>query len=119
MLPLLRDGTTILNIDESWVHSTNFTRKTWSQTGTLATILEKPISYRIALIAALDTEGRIYYSLTQANTDQNVMMVYLQHLLDQLDLERPSWKDDTVLLLDGARYHTGSQVREYLRKLEV
>ena len=47
------------------------------------------------------------------------MMVYLQYLLDQLDLERPSWKDDTVLLLDGARYHTGSQVREYLRKLEV
>ena len=47
------------------------------------------------------------------------MMVYLQYLVDQLDLERPSWKDDTVLLLDGARYHTGSLVREYLRKLEV
>ena len=85
----------------------------------MATVPDKPISYRIALIAALDTEGRIYYSLTQANTDQNVMMVFLQYLLDQLDLERPSWKDDTVLLLDGARYHTGSQVREYLRKLEV
>ena len=119
MLPLLRDGTTILNIDESWLNSTSFTHSAWSKPGTSATISEKPISYRIALIAALDTEGRIYYSLTQANTDQNVMMVYLQYLLDLLDLERPSWKDDTVLLLDGARYHTGSQVREYLRKLEV
>ena len=71
------------------------------------------------MIAALDTEGCIYYSLTQANTDQNVMMVFLEYLVEQLDLTRPSWRDDTVLLLDGARYHTGSKVREYLRKLEV
>ena len=69
MLPLLRDGTTILNIDESWLNSTSFTHSAWSKPGTSATISEKPISYRIALIAALDTEGRIYYSLTQANTD--------------------------------------------------
>ena len=47
------------------------------------------------------------------------MMVFLQHLLDLLDLERPSWREDTVLQLDGARYHTGSRVREYLRKLEL
>jgi hypothetical protein len=47
------------------------------------------------------------------------MMVFLLHLVRQLDLERPNWKDDTVLLLDGARYHTGSAVREYMRKLEL
>ena len=119
MLPLLQKGTRILNVDETWLNSTNFTRMAWSAPGTSATIQAKPISYRIALIAALDTEGRLYYSLTQANTDQNVMLVYLQHLVEQLDLEQPSWRDDTALLLDGARYHTGSKVREYLRKLEV
>lgn len=47
------------------------------------------------------------------------MMIYLIHLVNQLDQERSSWRDDTVLLLDGARYHTGSEVREYLRKLEL
>ena len=47
------------------------------------------------------------------------MMVFLLHLVEQLDRERPNWRDDTVLLLDGARYHTGSRVREYLRKLEL
>ena len=47
------------------------------------------------------------------------MLVYLQYLVEQLDLERPSWKEETVLLLDGAKYHTGSRVREYLRKLEL
>jgi len=43
----------------------------------------------------------------------------LIHLVNQLDQERSNWRDDTVLLLDGARYHTGSEVREYLRKLEL
>ena len=46
-------------------------------------------------------------------------MIFLIHLVQQLDTERPSWRDDTVLLLDGARYHTGSKVREYMRKLEL
>ena len=71
------------------------------------------------MIAALDTEGCIYYSLTQANTDSDVMMIFLQHLVEQLDLERPSWRDDTLLLLDGAKYHLSSQVREYMRKLDL
>jgi len=119
MLPLLEKGTRILNIDESWLNETNFTRKMWCPPQSPATVQTRPISYRIALIAALDTEGCIYYSLTQANTDQNVMMVFLEYLVEQLDLTRPSWRDDTVLLLDGARYHTGSAVREYLRKLEL
>ena len=47
------------------------------------------------------------------------MLVFLVHLVELLDSERPSWRQDTVLLLDGARYHTGSKVREYMRKLEL
>ena len=119
MIPLLQYGTRILNIDESWINSTNFTRKIWAPTATPRTIVAKPISHRLSLIAALDTEGRIYYSLTQANTDQDVMLIFLLHLVKLLDSERPGWKNDTVLQLDGARYHTGSAVREYMRKLEL
>ena len=119
MLPLLKSGTRILNIDETWINETNFTRMMWCPAGTPATMTAKPISYRISMIAALDTEGCIYYSLTQANTDQNVMLIFLIHLVNQLDLERPSWRDDTILLLDGAKYHTGSIVREYMRKLDL
>ena len=47
------------------------------------------------------------------------MLTFLIHLIEKLDLERPSWRDDTIILLDGARYHTGSNIREYLRKLEL
>ena len=119
ILSLLQNGTRILNLDETWINDTNYTRMMWCPPQTPATMTTRPISYRISMIAALDTQGCIYYSLTQANTDQNVMMIFLIHLVNLLDLERPSWREDTVLLLDGARYHTGSTVREYMRKLEL
>ena len=47
------------------------------------------------------------------------MLVFLIYLVKQLDLEIPSWREETIILLDGARYHTGSKIREYLRKLEI
>ena len=119
MIPLLRDGTRILNIDESWLNETNFTRQMWCPGQTPATITQKAILHRLSLIAVLDTEGNIYFSLTQANTDQNVMLAFLVKLVEQLDLERPGWRDDTVILLDGACYHTGTDIREYLRKLNL
>ena len=39
--------------------------------------------------------------------------------MDQLDIGIPDWRDNTVFLLDGATYHTGSKVREYMRKLQL
>ena len=119
MLELLQKGTRVLNIDETWINDTNYTRMMWCPPRTPATMATRPTSYRISMIAALDTEGCVYYSLTQANTDSDVMMIFLIHLVEQLDLERPSWRDDTVLLLDGAKYHLSSQVREFIRKLDL
>ena len=45
------------------------------------------------------------------------MMIFLIRLVEQLEISIPDFRDRTVLLLDGATYHTGSKVREYLRKL--
>ena len=74
---------------------------------------------RLTLIAALDTEGRLYFALTHANTDSDVLLVFMKHLMRQLDSEDPGWQEKTVFLLDGARYHTGEKMREYFRKLQV
>ena len=63
------------------------------------------------MIAALDTEGRVYFSLTHANTDSDVMLVFLSKLTESLDLEIPGWQQDTVVLLDGAKYHTSAETR--------
>jgi len=77
------------------------------------------VNPRLSLIAALDTDGRVYFTLTHANTNSDVMLVFMRHLMMQLDREDPDWKKKTVFLLDGARYHTSDEMREYLRKMEL
>ena len=46
-------------------------------------------------------------------------MLFFRYLIKQLDNENPNWRSNTVILLDGARYHTSEDMREYLRKLEI
>ena len=74
---------------------------------------------RISLLAALDTDGRIWCSLTQANTDADVMTLFLRYLIRQLDLESPGWQEDSVILLDNAAWHTSKLMKKRLAKLNV
>ncbi len=34
-------------------------------------------------------------------------MVFMRHLVKQLDVETPGWEDDSIILIDNAPYHTG------------
>ena len=80
MLPLLESGRRIIDIDESWLNGTRFLRKMWVPAGTPCTITDKQVQPRISVIAALDTEGKIWCSLTQANTDADVMCLFIRKL---------------------------------------
>ena len=51
-MELLGDGMLIINIDESWVAETNFTRKLWLLANALATVSLVPVNPRLSLIAA-------------------------------------------------------------------
>ena len=91
----------------------------WCPAYSTATTNLRAITPRISLIAALDTSGSIHYSLTQANTDQLVMLAFLKFLSAQLDEEEPGWRNTTYILLDGARYHTGDDIREYIHRMRI
>ena len=71
------------------------------------------------MLTALDTDGKVYFAMTQANTDSNVMLVFLQYLMRKLDIESPGWEEETVFLFDGARYHTSAEMRGYFKKLQI
>ena len=71
------------------------------------------------MIAAVDTEGNLYLSLTQVNTDANVMLMFLSRLAQVLSTEDANWRSNTVLLLDNAPYHRAKEVKEHLLKLGV
>ena len=75
------------------------------------------MSPRLALIAALDTDGNVYFSLTHSNTDSDVMRLFILRLVNKLNLETPDWTSNSVLLLDNAKYHTSDETRTVLRKL--
>jgi hypothetical protein len=64
LLNLLWEGKRIINIDESWVSDTNYSRKCWAKADIPNSVEEVAVSPRISVIAAVDTEGAVYVALT-------------------------------------------------------
>ena len=54
MLELLSQGKRILNIDETWIGSTNFARAEWKDRRMSVSSRMNPVIPRITMIAALD-----------------------------------------------------------------
>lgn len=119
MVDLLKSGKRILNIDETWLNTMGFQRRKWKQHGTTNSVRTLPVTPRISLILGFDSSGDVYLALTQVNTDHKVMQLYLSQLAEALDIERPTWRDDTVVLLDGARYHTCQSTRDHIKHLRM
>lgn len=57
---------------------------------------------RISVIACLSSMGEVYLSLTQSNTNDNIMAIYLHKLAKKRDREKPNWRQQYVIFLDGA-----------------
>ena len=68
---------------------------------------------RISFIAAIDTEGEVYMSLSIVATDEDTFRLFVSKLAEKLDTERPGWKKDTVILLDNASYHGSKLTRKF------
>ena len=105
MIKVLDSGLRVLNIDESWISETDYSRRMWYPSTGAGTVTEKQINPRLALIAALDSDGNTFFSLTHAITNSDIMLLFLSNLARTLDREQYNWRDNTIILLDGARYH--------------
>ena len=53
----------------------------------LNTLNEAPMGYKVNLIVAVSTDGEVWASLTQCNTDTDVMMMYETRLATVLSSE--------------------------------
>ena len=80
MLELLDSGARVINIDETWLPSFEFRSKKWRERGAQNTVSARQLGHRVNMIAAVDTSGRLYLSLTQVNTDSEVMLMFLSRL---------------------------------------
>ena len=52
-------------------------------------------------------------------TDEDTFRLYVQKLCEKLDEERPGWKEDTVVLIDNAKYHSSRKTRNYFAHLGI
>jgi len=71
------------------------------------------------MITAFDSEARIFFSLSHATTDQDTFMMFMRYLMRQLDRDSPGWESNSVILLDGAPWHVGEEIRDYMQKMQV
>ena len=74
---------------------------------------------RITLIAAVDSHGNKYLSLLQANSNSEIMAIYLENLVEILDSENKDWRKETVIFWDNAPYHSSVKTKEVLKRLKV
>ena len=71
------------------------------------------------MIAAIDNNCEIYVSLLQANSNSETMRLYLTELVRILDQENEEWRKTTVLLFDGASYHTSNETKALMSELHI
>lgn len=96
MLDLLREGYTIVNIDESWLNELDFQRRKWHDRTESNSMPMKTVIPRLNIIAAIDTKGRSYMAITTINTTSEVIILFLQKLVYRLKLEDSNFRNKTI-----------------------
>ena len=77
------------------------------------------IQPRISMIAGIDMKGNIYLSLAQSNTNSEMMELFFKKLVRKLDEDDKYWRSNSVILMDGAPYHTSNATLDLLKQLDV
>ena len=106
-------------MDETWISMSDFRRRKWMAPGTTNSVAQLEMGTRISMITGLDTDGRVYLSLLQANSNSCVIEIYIRALAKLLDRENKQWRDDTIILFDGARYHNSEATINLLEALNI
>ena len=71
------------------------------------------MGHKVNMISAVSSEGFVWLSLTQCNTDENIMMMFLSKLaIAFTEKFKRGWRDKIVVLLDGASYHRSNETRK-------
>jgi hypothetical protein len=97
----------------------DFRRRKWQVKGSTNSVPAFSMAPRVSMIVATDSLGNIYFSLLQSNNNQFTFGIFIQRLVARLDADRPNWRRDTVMLMDGAPYHTAESCHDLYAKLRL
>ena len=109
-----------MNIDESWLPESDFIRRNWDKRGDSHSVPANALGRKVNMIAAVSSEGYVWLALTQPNTDEDVMRLFLSKLAlvftKQFGI---GWREQIVILLDGASYHRSDKTRACIQHLKM
>ena len=109
----------LINLDETWLGMSDFRRMKWQAPGMTNSVAALSMAPRVTMMTAVDSHGGVFLSLAQANSNRQVFGMFLRHLVLKLDRERPGWRKNSVVMLDGASYHAAGPTKDLMRKLRV
>ena len=78
MLALTQKKTIFLNMDETWIDSSDYRRMKWRPKHSTNSMPIVQLQPRISMIIAMDTLGNVYLTLTQSNTTTQIIEIYLR-----------------------------------------
>ena len=80
MLEIYSSNKHVVNIDESWIAESDYRRCRWATKGEDNSLAERAVGHRVNMIVAVSSQGHVWLALTQCNTDENVMQMFLSKL---------------------------------------
>ena len=98
---------------------TDFRRMKWRPYGSTNSVARKMVVPRVSMIVGLDTDGEVYLSLIQSNSNAKIMEIFFRQLTLKLDAQRPNWRQSHVILMDNATYHTNPTILNVLELLRI
>lgn len=96
---------TIINIDESVFSETDSRHRGWwypymknqnTRTSRLASI---------NLICAISNKGQLFFTINSGRTNSDTFFFFIMKLIEQLQQKSKTWRQNTIFLLDNAKYH--------------
>ena len=89
-------------ITHSWLGMADFRRMKWRPKGSSNSIARKLVVPRVSMIVAMDTEGEVFLSLVQANSNAKIMEIFIRQLVLKLDARDANWRKTSVWMMDNA-----------------
>ena len=97
----------------------DFRCRKWQPSGVPNSVPALALQPRISLLLVIDSLGQSYVTLTQANSNSAIMELFLREFVKKLDKQRPDWRTNSILLVDGASYHKSLATMQVMEELEV
>lgn len=84
LLNCLSEGKRLISIDETWLAECDMRQMCWRKRGEPGSAASRPISTRLTVITAIDTDGNCYSSLSHVNTNAETFKLFLWKLISTL-----------------------------------